>query len=86
MAESDVPLEELVSVRERLLALIHQGLTESEKGFLLSFKSCEPDWSLLGVDDVSELPAIKWKQVNLAKMPENKHKLALEKLKDILAK
>lgn len=85
MAETDVPLEELVAVRERLVELIHQGLTESEKGFLLSFKSREPDWALLGLDGVSELPAIKWKQINLAKMPENKHKLALEKLKGILA-
>jgi len=85
MAETDVPLEELVAVRERLVELIHQGLTESEKGFLLSFKNREPDWALLGLDGVSELPAIKWKQINLAKMPENKHKLALEKLKGILA-
>jgi len=85
MAERDVPLEELVAVRERLVELIHQGLTESEKGFLLSFKSREPDWALLGLDGVSELPAIKWKQINLAKMSENKHKLALEKLKGILA-
>jgi predicted nucleotidyltransferase component of viral defense system len=85
MAETDVPLEELMAVRERLVELIHQGLTESEKGFLLSFKNREPDWALLGLDGVSELPAIKWKQINLAKMSENKHKLALEKLKGILA-
>ena len=85
MAETDVTLEELVAVRERLVELIHQGLTESEKGFLLSFKNREPDWALLGLEGVSELPAIKWKQINLAKMPENKHKLALEKLKGILA-
>ena len=85
MAETDVTLEELVAVRERLVELIHQGLTESEKGFLLTFKSREPDWALLGLEGVSELPAIKWKQINLAKMSENKHKLALEKLKGILA-
>ena len=85
MAETDVSLEELVAVRERLVDLIHQGLTENEKGFLLSFKSREPDWALLDLEGVSELPAIKWKQINLAKMPENKHKLALKKLADILA-
>jgi hypothetical protein len=84
MAERDVPLEELVAVRERLVALIHQGLTENEKGFLLSFKNRKPDWALLGLEGVSELPAIKWKQINLAKMSVDKHKLALEKLKSIL--
>jgi hypothetical protein len=85
MAETDVPLEELVAVRERLVELIHRGLTDSEKGFLLSFKNREPDWALLELDDVSELPAIKWKQINLAKMPDDKHKLALDKLKEVLS-
>lgn len=84
MAETDVPLEELVAVRERLVELIHQALTNNEKGFLLSFKNLEPDWALLELDAVSELPAIKWKQINLAKMPDEKHKLALEKLKKVL--
>lgn len=85
MAETDVSLEELLAVRERLVELIHQGLTEGEKGFLRSFKNREPDWVLLGLEGVSELPAIKWKQINLAKMPEHKHKLALEKLEKVLA-
>ncbi|MFT6217295.1 MAG: putative nucleotidyltransferase component of viral defense system [Cycloclasticus pugetii] len=85
MAETDVPLEELVAVRKHLVELIHQGLTDSEKSFLLSFKNREPDWALLELDAVSELPAIKWKQINLAKMPDDKHKLALEKLKEVLS-
>ena len=85
MAETDVPFEELVAVRERLVELIHQGLTDSEKVFLLSFKNREPDWGLLNLDDVSDLPAIKWKQINLAKMPDDKHKLALERLKEVLS-
>jgi len=84
MVETHIPLEELVAVRERLVELIHQGLTNSEKGFLLSFKNREPDWALLNLGDVSELPAIKWKQINLAKMPDDKHKQALEKLKEVL--
>ena len=84
MAETDVPLEELVAIRECLVELIHQGLTDSEKAFLLSFKNREPEWGLLNLGNVSDLPAIKWKQINLAKMPEDKHKLALEKLKEVL--
>ncbi len=84
MAETDVPLAELEAVRGRLVDLIHQELTDIEKSFLLSFKNREPDWSLLGLDGVSGLPAIKWKQINLAKMPNEKHTQALEKLKDVL--
>ncbi|MFF1015039.1 nucleotidyl transferase AbiEii/AbiGii toxin family protein [Proteus mirabilis] len=84
MAETDVPLVELEAVRMHLVDLIHQGLTDSEKSFLLSFKNREPDWSLIGLDGVSELPAIKWKQINLANMPNDKHTQALAKLKDVL--
>lgn len=84
MAEMEVPLEELEAVRERLVELIHLGLTDNERRFLVSFKSRKPDWALLGLDGVSELPAAKWKQINLAKMPDEKHKRALEKLKSIL--
>jgi len=85
MAEKDVPLEELVSVRARLIKLIHQDLTDDERQFLLSFKKREPKWTLLGLKDISELPAIKWKQFNLAKMSEDKHRQAFEKLEAVLA-
>jgi len=84
MAEKDVPLEELEEVRERLIQLIHEGLTEQERKFLLSFKSREPDWALLGLKGVSDLPAIKWKQINLSKMSEDKHAQAYKKLTDVI--
>lgn len=84
MTKMNVPLEELEAVRERLIELIHQKLTENEKEFLLSFKNRNPDWSLLELNGISELPAIKWKQMNLAKMSNVKHKQALEKLKEVL--
>jgi predicted nucleotidyltransferase component of viral defense system len=84
MAEKDVPLEALLAVREQLVELIHQGLTDSEKSFLISFKNRKPDWELLGLEGICELPAIKWKQINLAKMSDDKHKRALEKLRSVL--
>ncbi len=84
MAEVDVPLEELLEVRKRLVELIHEGLTDSERDFLLSFKNRTPDWTLLGLDGVSELPAIKWKQINLKKMRDETHAQALDKLKAVL--
>ncbi len=84
MTEKQVSLEELVRVRAHLVELIHQGLTADEKQFLLSFKRREPQWALLGLKGISELPAIKWKLINLAKMPENKHQQAFDKLQAML--
>lgn len=86
MTQTVVPLDELVAVRERLVGLIHVGLTDDEREFLISFKNRKPNWDLLGLDGISQLPAIKWKQINLAKMPDVRHKQALGQLESILAK
>ena len=86
MPKKDVPLGELEEVREHLIQLIHEGLTEEERKFLLSFKNREPDWTLLGLEGVSDLPAIKWKQINLSKMPKDKHAQAYSKLVDVIGK
>ncbi|PWK53912.1 nucleotidyl transferase AbiEii/AbiGii toxin family protein [Pleionea mediterranea] len=84
MAEKDIPLEELLNVRTKLIKLLHEDLTTDEKTFLLSFKNKQPNWNLLGLNSVSELPAIKWKQTNLANMPDKKHTAAYQKLAEVL--
>lgn len=84
MAEIHVSVEELEEARENLVQTIHQGLTEDEKQFLLSFKSRSPNWSLLGLEGIEDLPAVKWKLLNLNKMPEDKHTQALSKLQNSL--
>jgi predicted nucleotidyltransferase component of viral defense system len=84
MAEVHVSVEELEVARENLIQSIHQGLTEDEKRFLLSFKGRSPNWSLLGLRGIEDLPAVKWKLLNLNKMPGDKHKMALDKLKKAL--
>lgn len=84
MTEENVPLSELEAVRESLVERIHDTLTSADKAFLVSFKKCAPDWSLLELEGVDQLPALRWKQVNLARMPARKHQMALEKLKQVL--
>jgi predicted nucleotidyltransferase component of viral defense system len=84
MSRLPVTCEELVAVRERLIVLLSQSLSMDEKRFLLSVKELHPDWMLLGLTGIEHLPAVQWKLQNLAKMPKQKHKLALEKLKKVL--
>lgn len=84
MAEVDIPLAELLVAREQLVDQIHSALSDSEKEFLLTFKSCKPDWSLLGVDNVDQLPAVKWKLRNLEAMNTEKHRAAYDRLKQVL--
>lgn len=84
MTNEPVSLEELVAVRERLVKEIRKSLTDSEKQFLISFKSFEPNWDLLGIPDIKNLPAVKWKLLNLKKMELVKREEAISKLKKIL--
>lgn len=84
MAEEEVTLAELEEIREFLIQLINMDFTDDERKFLLSFKNKEPDWALLGLKGVEDLPAVKWKLINLGKMPEDKHAEAYERLSNVL--
>jgi len=74
--------KELTDIRMYLIKEIKKILTINEQNFLISFKSLNPNWELLGLENISELPAVKWKLLNLQKMNKAKHKKALEKLID----
>ena len=84
MAQEDVPLADLEAVREKLITDLNLALTDDERRFLLSFKSLEPDWALLGLKDIESLPAVRWKMLNLGKMEESKRTQALKRLEEVL--
>jgi predicted nucleotidyltransferase component of viral defense system len=85
MAQTETTLDELLATREELIAGINQSLTEDQRQFLLSFKSRNPDWGLLGIDGADKLPAVRWKMRNLERMPQDKHRAALASLERVLA-
>lgn len=84
MADQDIPLSDLEATREQLVTLINTSLTPQERVFLLSFKNRTPDWPLLGLSGIDQLPAVRWKLQNLAHMPPEKHADAYNRLKGIL--
>jgi predicted nucleotidyltransferase component of viral defense system len=84
MTMEDVSLDDLYKTREQLIHIISRLLTESDKKFLISFKSGRPDWSLLGIDGVKNLPAVKWKLQNIINMQDSKRGNAVNNLKDVL--
>ena len=84
MAREPVPLQTLLDARERLVAAIHALLTEEDRAFLLSVKGRRPDWSLIDLPGIADLPAVRWKLVNLDRMSEAKHAAALDRLRQVL--
>ena len=68
MTAEAVPLEVLVETRGRLMREIRTRLDDGLKCFLLSVQKAEPQWELLALDGVMDLPAVKWRLLNLRKM------------------
>jgi len=85
MTETPVSLETLQGVREKLIKTIHSSLVDTDKEFLLSFKAKAPKWDLLGLKGIDQLPAVKWKMLNLEKMKRDKHMESLAQLEKALS-
>lgn len=84
MAAEEVEYEELVAIRDRLIETIRNTMTENEKKFLLSIKQGQPDWDLMPVAGIDQLPAIQWKLINVRRMKKEKQAEALQKLQSAL--
>jgi predicted nucleotidyltransferase component of viral defense system len=73
--------------RKKLLKELHRILTDSDKQLLLSFKAGEPNWDLSNIEQLKNLPAVKWKLENINKIKRDnpkKHAVLLNRLKDVL--
>jgi predicted nucleotidyltransferase component of viral defense system len=84
MTQQPVSVEALVAARENLVATLNQTITLEERRFLLSFNAREPQWDLLGLEGVQNLPAVRWKLLNLQKMDRPKWERSMQKLRRVL--
>jgi predicted nucleotidyltransferase component of viral defense system len=84
MTRVPIELDELLLVRNNLASSILAMLTDDERAFIISMKQGEPNWSLLGLSHIENLPAIRWKLQNIQKMDRKKHSEALTQLRTVL--
>ena len=68
MTSQPIELAALLETRARMIRELHAGLDADERRFLLSLVKAEPEWKLLGIPHMSELPAVRWKLQNLARL------------------
>jgi hypothetical protein len=59
MTADPVDLDELLAARARLVNQLQQELDAQERKFLISLAQNAPDWSLLDLDHIAELPGIR---------------------------
>ena len=84
MVDKPVTLDELLQAREDLLREIVDKMPEQHRRFLISVKRGEPDWALLGLPGAKDLPAVRWKIENLAKLSADKRAQLLNGLSEAL--
>ncbi len=87
MTKSVVDLEELIATRNRLIGDIQSRLDVDAKRFLRTLHEGEPDFEAISRPQAAELPAVRWKLINVNKLKtENpgKHADQGEELEKIL--
>ena len=86
MARYPVTLEELLDARELLIRDIQSRFGENTKRFLLDLHDGKPDFDSINLPQAANLPAVRWKLINLERLKSNnpkKHteqRIALENL------
>jgi predicted nucleotidyltransferase component of viral defense system len=80
MTENPVKLDELLQAREELIAELVGKMPGEHRRFLASFKKGNPEWKLLGIPHIENLPAVQWKMQNLAAMDAKKREQLVENL------
>jgi len=84
MIAEDIALELLETTRDELVAIIREELTSDERRFIVSIKQGQPLWDLLELEEIKDLPAVKWKPLNISRMVSIKHRNVVHKLRDSL--
>lgn len=84
MIAQSITSEELETTRDKLVATLREELTPNERQFIVSMKQGQPLWDLLEIEGIEDLPAVKWKLLNILNMDPIKHKKAVHKLRDYL--
>ncbi len=73
-----------VSRSSRVIVRGFTPLTQEERKFLLTIKQANPEWNLLNIAGIENLPALKWKLINIKNMDKHKYQESLKKLKRAL--
>jgi hypothetical protein len=71
LTRNPVSLATLQQVRTKLRRELPAALTTSQRQFLLGLVANQPDWRLMKSHHLSQLPALRWKLQNLAKLQKS---------------
>ena len=89
MSDTVFTYEDFEATREKTIHTVMSSLSEKDCAFLLSFKRGDPDWDLFPVAGLRDLPAVRWKLLNINNLKESnpgKHNELIQKLEALLSR
>lgn len=84
MTEETVTIHSLLDTREQLVDIMATNMPKPHRELLLSFEQGEPDWSLITVKGVEDLPAVKWRMLNNQSLTPTKRQQLVQSLREVL--
>jgi len=68
MTTAPVRIEDLIATREEMIEIIVGQMPQEHRDFLIGVERGSVQWQLAGLQEVAELPAVRWKLSNLDKV------------------
>ncbi|MES1200365.1 MAG: nucleotidyl transferase AbiEii/AbiGii toxin family protein [Pseudomonadota bacterium] len=84
MTDEPVTLADLEQAHTDLVRVIVGEMPDNHRRLLLSVEKGEPDWSLLGLDKVQNLPAVLWRLQNIRTLSAERRAANAEGLARVL--
>jgi predicted nucleotidyltransferase component of viral defense system len=84
MTPEPVSLKALTDARQALMDVAVRQMPEAHRRFLLSFEQGKPDWPVLALSSAAALPAVRWRQQNLAKLTSAQRAKLVSRLEAVL--
>ena len=86
MTLEPIQLSALHETQKHLISELPRTLSASHREFLLSIVRADPDWGLMPFRHLAELPALKWKLLNLEKLRSRNRKRFDDQYQELVAK
>jgi hypothetical protein len=84
MTDEAVTLDDLLEARTAIHKVIAGKMPDAHRRLILSVENGEPDWTLLGVEGVADLPSVNWRLQNIKGLEEKRRAANVEELKRVL--
>ena len=80
MTEEEVSLGALLAAREQMTDSLISDMPHDHRKFLIAFERGQPEWDLIGLPAAKDLPAVRWRQINLDGLPRERRDALVARL------